>query len=217
MTVTEIAAFIKAGGYESAEWWTKSGLLWHGEQDRKAPDGWYDQSRYGNRPVVGLSWFEAMAYARWLDAQLRRCTDQVPAGYRIRLPTEAEWEKAARGSHGHRYPWGDDWEEARANVAECIGRVATVGIFPAGETPSGIQDMSGNVWEWCLTRYMPYPYRSDDGRNAQEAGGRRVLRGGSWLQSPHYARSASRIGLDPGRTRRDAGFRLVLSVVESAV
>lgn len=217
VTVAEITAFIIAGGYDSAEWWTESGLVWHGEQDRQHPDEWSHQATFGNRPAVGVSWFEAMAYARWLDAQLRQRTGHIPADYLVRLPTEAEWEKAARGPDGRRYPWGGEWEDGRANVAESIGRPATVGGFPTGETPSGIQDMSGNVWEWCLTEYRHYPYRPDDGRNKLEAGGRRALRGGSWLQDPHAARCASRLGLSPDRSRRDVGFRLVLSVVKSIV
>lgn len=217
VTVGEIAAFVRAGGYETAEWWTETGLAWHGAKDRHVPDGWSDQVIFSNRPVIGVSWFEAMAYARWLDGQLRRRTEHIPADYLIRLPTEAEWEKAAGGSRGRRHAWGDHWEDGRANVAECVGRQATVGMFPAGETPSGIQDMCGNVWEWCLTEYRPYPYLSDDGRNALDTGARRALRGGSWLQGPHHARNASRLALAPERTRKDVGFRLVLSVMKSPV
>lgn len=212
VTVGAFAGFIRAGGYDSADWWTAAGFKWCRDRVRREPDGWSEQAAFTNRPVVGVSWFEAAAYTRWLDVQLRRRAGDVPENYLMRLPTEAEWEKAARGFLGRRYAWGDDWDGGRANAADSVGRAATVGMFPDGETPAGIQDLSGNVREWCLSAYRPYPYKADDGRNAADAPGMRVLRGGSWSQGPGSARCACRCARLPDISRQDAGFRLVLSV-----
>lgn len=202
VTVAQFAAFVAAGGYGEDAWWPPAGLAWQrGEWDsqveekttkdwlaqrtpekRLVPMWWDDQIAYPNRPVMGVSWFEAMAYAAWLDDRLKSRVSWVPAGYRVRLPTEAEWEKAARAGDGRRYPWGDeDWDEGRANISDSkIGRPSTIGMYPRGSTPNGLHDLSGNIWEWTLSLSQNYPYLSDDGRNDPNAAGRRVVRGGSW-------------------------------------
>jgi formylglycine-generating enzyme required for sulfatase activity len=87
-------------------------------------------------------------------------------------------------------------------------------MYPAGATPAGVMDMTGNVFEWCLTAYRRYPYDSADGRNAVAASGRRVARGGSWLRDPGLARAAFRFHSEPGTAHPDVGFRLVLSRAE---
>ena len=138
VTVGQFAAFVDAKGYDSEGLWTERGWAWrHGEWDstfkddwlrdwlkqrpaaRRGQPMWWDEQRsFPSRPVVGVSWFEAVAYAEWLSARLAE-RDQVPEGYRARLPTEAEWEKAARSGDGRRYPWGDqDWSEERANIGD---------------------------------------------------------------------------------------------------
>ncbi len=215
ITVAQFAAFVRTGGYDCADWWTEFGLDWCRRKKRREPDSWSEQSAFDNRPVVGVSWFEAMAYARWLDVHLRRRSGHVPADYLMRLPTEAEWEMAARGGAGRIYAWGDEWEDSRANTSDSIGRPVSVGMFPDGGAPHGVQDLSGNVWEWCLTGYRPYPYKSDDGRNNPESSGARVLRGGSWLQDYRSARCACRLVSYPDQPHRDAGFRLVLSIADT--
>jgi formylglycine-generating enzyme required for sulfatase activity len=168
------------------------------------------------QPVVGVSWFEARAYCRWISAQ---------TGEDFRLPSEAEWEAAARGREGRRYPWGDEFDPLRANTAETrLKRTAPVGVFPAGDTPEGVTDLAGNVTEWTDSLFGPgmefeeapfaYPYRSEDGREESSAAAdvRRVLRGGAWNDSLVLARSASRTGDLPDlRDFAVAGLRLASS------
>ncbi|NCQ25927.1 MAG: formylglycine-generating enzyme family protein, partial [Armatimonadetes bacterium] len=122
-----------------------------------------------NRPVVHVKWYEAVAYCNWLTDKLRSV---APRG-RYRLPTEAEWEYAARGEGRRLWPWGDDPPLIAENVAtRCnawIGdnyaaSTTPVGIYPLGRTPEGIDELAGNVWEWCSSLYQSYPYSANDGR-----------------------------------------------------
>jgi formylglycine-generating enzyme required for sulfatase activity len=181
---------------------------------------WNRQARYSNRPVVGVSWFEADAYGRWLDAQARQ-TNRIPETllqkYALRLPTEAEWEKAARYDDGRRYPWGDTkWDEEKANIdASKIGHPNAVGIYPGGVTLLGLHDVAGNVWEWTFSLDKDYPYDPQDGRNDPNAEGSPVVRGGSWGDIEGAARCAFRYGALRGNFYGYLGFRVVLSLVDS--
>ena len=129
--------------------------------------GWID-----DHPMVNVSWFDARAYAKW-------------AG--VRLPTEAEWEKAARGTDGRVLPWGNDFDTAKLQSPQDLhgyAGTAPVGHFPGNVSPWGCMDMAGNVWQWCSTRIGPYPYRADDGREATDVelpGERRTYRGGGFV------------------------------------
>lgn len=166
------------------------------------------------QPVVGICWFEAQAYCAWLSGQ---------TGQRWRLPTEAEWEGAARfgGPDDARYPWGADFDSANCNSFESHIRAPTpVGVFPGGNTAAGLVDISGNVYEWTSSKYdkakYPYPYNKDDGReNPDDVEDPskyepRVLRGGSWYYSKDEARIAFRLRFHPGYHNQSTGLRLAL-------
>ncbi|MGH9433377.1 MAG: SUMF1/EgtB/PvdO family nonheme iron enzyme, partial [Terriglobia bacterium] len=166
------------------------------------PAFWNDET-YNNpsQAVVGICWHEARAYCAWLSAQ---------AGRPFRLPTEAEFEAAARGAAGRKYPYGQRFDSARSNTFEShIRRTTPVGIFQ-NATPEGVFDLSGNVYTWTSSAYQPYPYEESDGRedpNKMEV--RRVLRGGSWFNDQVFARAANRGHDDPNSRNGGFGFRVV--------
>ena len=154
-----------------------------------------------NQPVVGICWYEARAYCAWLSAQ---------TGQHFRLPTEAEWEAAARRRQGRRYAWGEEFATSRCNTFKThVRRTTPIGIFPDGDTPEGLTDLTGNIWDWTGSLYQLYPYRADDGRDDPAAGGRRVVRGGSWYLNLDLARAAYRFDLVPGLRHNNLGFRVV--------
>ena len=171
------------------------------------PRGWSDSSMPGgleDHPVVNVSWHDAQAYCRWLSEE---------TGQTVRLPTEAEWEKAARGTDGRLYPWGDEFDGGKCNTAaDDIETTTPVGQYsPQGDSPYGVADVAGNVWEWTSSLHEGYPYDPLDGREDPEAGGVRVLCGGAFWGNHGGGRCAAR-NRDPADLRDDAlGFRVAVS------
>lgn len=159
VTVEEYGAFIEAGGYSSKEFWDSRQFGSHTQ-----PKRWTEQVRFPNRPVVGVSWFEAEAYCRFVGA---------------RLPTEEEWEMLACGG-GRSFPWGNSapTTNERCNHGGIIGHTTSVGLFPSGDSPHGVCDLLGNVWEWCSNWAGSYdkPGGSDQAL--------KILRGASWYERP---------------------------------
>jgi formylglycine-generating enzyme required for sulfatase activity len=169
------------------------------------PAFWHDDAfNHPAQPVVGVCWFEARAYCAWLSAQ----TDET-----FRLPTEAEWEAAARGVQCRRYAFGDDFDAAHCNAFETHVRHTTpIGVFSGGQTPEGLVDMTGNTWDWTSSLYSPYPYDAADGREAPSPpGARRVVHGGSWSSDRVNARASSRNGYAPVNRDDYVGLRVVRS------
>jgi formylglycine-generating enzyme required for sulfatase activity len=166
-------------------------------------------------PVRFVSWPEALAYARWLQSTLERSpgSDEVrqrlAQGWRVALPTEAQWEKGARGTDARRFPWGNEPRPGRANF-EGTGPTP-VGQFSCPECPYGLQDMSGNVWEWTRSPYEPYPYSETDDYANLGGDALFVIRGGHFGDAARLVRTSTRTGADPGARRAFIGFRVVLS------
>jgi formylglycine-generating enzyme required for sulfatase activity len=152
--------------------------------------------------VVGISWYEARAYCAWLSGQ---------TGQDYQLPSEAQWEAAARGLAGRRYAYDDDFDAALCNTFEThIRRTTPIGVFPGGETPEGLIDMTGNTCDWTSSLYQPYPYQADDGRENPVSDGRlgRVLRGGAWSVAHISSRAGDRYDHRAGNRNYYASFRL---------
>jgi formylglycine-generating enzyme required for sulfatase activity len=161
-----------------------------------------------NHPVVHVSWNDAQAYVDWLNRH--------PGGGNIMLPSEAQWERAARGpqlwqgkENRRRWPWGDaaDAIGEYANAEMNVSRTTPVGCYPRGASPEGIFDLAGNIFEWC--RDSPREYRAAGERDPEgPLDGLRVLRGGGWLDGGRYLRAATRGALEPGKRFYLVGFRL---------
>ncbi len=170
----------------------------------------------GNLPVSNITWPQALAYARWLEQQLRQ-SEQTPAelmqmfndGAHITLPSEAEWEKAARGTDGRIFPWGSQARTDRANFNG--DAVAPVGTLACIECAYGLSDMSGNLWELTRSPLQDYPYDPEDDAENLSDDALWVMRGGSYADVINNVRTAVRGGVDPGVRSNTIGFRLVIS------
>jgi len=203
VTNQEYRRFLEAGGYDAKEYWTKEGWEWKEEEKITEPELWHNRKWNGaNFPVVGVSWYEVSAYANWLS---------ITTGNKYRLPTEAEWEKAARGQAGREYPWGDGFDKEKCNFWESgLGRTSPVGIFKSGQSPYQLFDMAGNVWEWCSDWYGGDYYKKSPGKNPKgpDGGSDRVLRGGGWDYVSRFVRCAYRDFFDPAYGGSFIGARL---------
>lgn len=215
ITYAQYEPFVTSGGYRQKRWWTAAGWKW--KQDRMHPESNWHVSRWHipNCPVIGVTWYEANAYTRWLNEQLGTRPAKAPVDYVIRLARECEWEKAARFPGGHLYPWGHKWDEGqRVNWGESmIGRTSTVGIFPDGASPNQAHDLLGNVWEWCLTRWATKYVSPESEGNDPEGEGHRCIRGGAWNDVIRdNLRTTTRNWLYPNIGLDYVGFRVVVSI-----
>jgi len=239
VTNAQFRAFANAGGYREERYWREaiaSGYWRDGKAKRtvyepskndlvdeyaESPYDFGEPFNLPNHPVVGVTWYEAIAFTRWLD-DLLMSMGLLPEGWRITLPSEAEWEKAARGTDGRAYPWGDEPDPNRANYYKSgIGTTSPVGCFPGGASPYGVEEISGNVWEWTRSLWgkkwgepdFGYPYDPEDGRENLEASGEfaRVLRGCAFGDRSEDVRCAFRYGDLPGDGGWLVGFRVVAS------
>ena len=155
---------------------------------------YYKEPDYANHPAIGISWVQAQKYCKWGER---------------RLPTEAEWEKAARGTDGRIYPWGNSPPETELlNFGHQINETAPVGMYPEGASPYGVLDMAGNAWEWVADGYQPdfYSLSPEENPISDSPVNRRVLRGGNWDSNEEGIRVTNRFWAFPGRNDTD-GFR----------
>jgi formylglycine-generating enzyme required for sulfatase activity len=239
ITNAEYRLFWEAKGYENKDYWSDDGWRWrqgqleadlsiYDKEIRKQVEDWlkrrpaekrhqpffWDDPQWNadNLPVVGVTWYEAEAYGKWLRAM---------TGERYRLPTEAEWEKAARGPQNSLWPWGDEWESNKCNSEESkFGGTTPVGMYPDGTYPNGPLDMVGNVWEWCADWFDSKIYSNREGQKIRDplgpdSGPARVVRGGSWNSDRRYCRAATRLRSGPADFNSNLGFRVARSPVRS--
>lgn len=224
ITNAQYQLFINEGGYEmDMPWWDDAARAWLARDDeateglrdyqkrryKQHPEWWRDD-RFGiarpNHPVVGVSWYEAVAFCRWLTQH----REYNPDGSVYRLPTEAEWEYAARGTTRRIYPWGNEEPDGeRANFDEIYEGTTAIGCFPLGATTEGLHELAGQVWEWTGSVYRPYPYDPTDGREdtSEPSNKRFVNRGGGWLNQPLNLRASNRFNNSPDYRGNNLGFR----------
>lgn len=186
VTNEKYRAFIKADGYKQQQYWSPEGWKWRTKQNIESPQFWNDKRwNQADHPVVGVSYYEVEAYAKRVGK---------------RLPTEQEWEKAARGEDGRQYPWGEEFDKARCNSFQSGIKYATsVTQYPNGVSPYGCYDMVGNVWEWVSGWY-------------DEKHGLHVIRGGSWIDRPETLRVSHRSKNSIDLRHSGIGFRLAQDI-----
>lgn len=203
VTVSQYLAFLVAGGMNDRIWWSGSGWEWRqgkasgwGRVDRSQPDDWTSQKHHPYLPVVGVTWYEAEAYCKWLGAE-KNC--------RVRLPTEEEWEKGARGEDGRLWPWGEEFSSRRANTYEHgVERLVDAGSLIADKSPFGLMDMSGNAQDWTSSSYTSLVGEEFPSTEL------RIARGGSWNDTAFGARASFRHVYPPGYYFPFLSFRVVV-------
>ncbi|MFH0755279.1 MAG: SUMF1/EgtB/PvdO family nonheme iron enzyme [bacterium] len=228
VTNKEFGEFIKGGGYENEEYWFDEGsrFKFDGREflkrlKDKVPIYWLNE-RFGKgrqlAPVMGVSWYEAMAYCRWWTHTYGEQWAEKQEVVIMRLPTEAEWEFAARGFEGREYPWGNTPEpdSERVNYGESqLRQTSTVGSYPLGATPEEVFDLAGNVWEWCYDWYAKDYYGRSSNKDpiGPDSGAYRVLRGASWhLILPKYFRGGYRYYFNPENRHLIISMRVARTV-----
>lgn len=214
VTVRHYASFARVGYDDEAEkWWTPHGWKWKQEQECIQPWGWDDpQYNTADQPVIGISWYEAVAFTNWMTDQL---SSLLKDGYVFRLPTEAEWEAAAAYDDSmtrHIYPWGNKSLTPQRAVYDESGihRTALVGTCTDGAAACGAEDMVGNIWEWAASSYAEYPPEHNQGRTDFAVNDWDVsLRGGAWDNNQIHIRCSARFWAKPGNRNNYWGLRIV--------
>jgi gamma-glutamyl hercynylcysteine S-oxide synthase len=206
VTCGQYRAFMAVGGYENAEWWSEAGWQWLQVERVTQPLYWHSDRSYDDHPVCGVSWYEAEAYSNFVGK---------------RLPTEAEWEKAASWDAQTKrhciYPWGEEFPTGEyCNCDRLIGTTTPVNAYPAGQSAYGLADTLGNVWEWTGSWFAPYngfqsyPYIGYS--QVYFDNQHRVLKGGSWATRPWALRSSFRNWYYPSVRQVFAGFRCAADI-----
>lgn len=204
VTVSQYAVFLESGAANQQRWWSVTGWAWRqalsdgwGREERSKPDRWEIQRRRQHHPVVGVTWFEAEAYCNWIADQKKLI---------VRLPSEEEWERAARGDDARPFPWGEEFDASLANTLESDYRdTVEVASIPGDASPFGVLGMCGNVQEWTSSRYPPL---ADEVFAADIL---QVVRGGSFNDTVYGARISYRRAYPPGYFYPFLGFRVVVS------
>ncbi len=200
VTYAGYQAFVEAGGYSNADYWSPEGFDWLTRSGFTGPEN-RAQPQDEREARVNLSWYEADAYARWRGG---------------RLATEAEWEYAARGANNRLYAWGDGYQLGYSIINETTRggsaptRPAVVGSRPADRSWAGVYDLVGNACEWVNDWYAPYPAEAQTDPTGAAAGTQRVIRGGNFTSSPITARLVVRAAREPDQRARQCGVRVVM-------
>lgn len=205
VTVSQYAAFLNSGAAKEQRWWTPEGWEWlqgrscgWGREDRNQPDAWEVQSQHPYFPIASVTWYEAAAYCNWVGEEIKRT---------VRLPSEEEWEWAARGEDAPPFPWGDLFTPDLTNTLEAdIDGPVDVTTNASDVSPFGISEMAGNVQEWTNSPYTPMPgevYPVND---------LRVARGGSYNDTAYGSRASYRRAYPPGYFYPFLGFRVVATI-----
>ncbi|MEO1643733.1 MAG: SUMF1/EgtB/PvdO family nonheme iron enzyme, partial [Chloroflexota bacterium] len=201
ITYSQYEAFVNApDGLSDTRWWE--------ELEQTQPDLGNQMWKINNHPREMVNWYDSISFCRWLSWKLGSgyAVDDI-GSWLMRLPTEFEWEKAARGTDGLKYPYGNNFDKDKSNTKESgINQTTPVTQYPQGASPYGVLDMSGNVFEWCLT--APDNLQQDARKENMRSDSSRVLRGGSWSDDHLNARAAARVHFNPLYRDNLFGFRL---------
>lgn len=207
VTNAQYDKFIKSKGYHNKDWWTDVGWQYKENHDWKQPRYWENSELNDyDLPVVGVTWYEALAFCNWLhDVLIQSNINNIL----ISLPSEQQWQRAAQGDDNRIYPWGDNWDNDRCKhsvVGNDTSKTSPVMKYEdKGNSYFGVVDMSGNVWEWCLTEYY-------SGKQSTKDTNRRVLHGGSWIAgTTSYFKCNFRFRSDPYYHDDLRGFRIAIS------
>jgi len=199
----QFSKFIEAGGYREERWWTNNGWLGREQDGWVEPRYWQDKKwNSSDKPVVGVSWYESIAFCLWLSNI---------TGENILLPTEQQWQRAAQGDNERLYPWGNEWDARCCNNnvnQNGSGQTTPVQKYKdKGDSPFGVTDMSGNVWEWCLSDYF------SENNNINRFDIKRKIRGGSWFNDiANIFRCDDQTSYHPHNRQDSIGFRIARSI-----